>query len=218
MACPQGRDMVAEVGGPPSKMGGPLCDVTRPLRRAEGVTAAERSGRLYQLSIVPLDWFLNFHWLLDWFVFVLPLQLPKSSGQNAWTPRTRELWRNLPFPPSKGTGMVRVWLPAPGSPQTSRWGKHVVYLLIHVKNHVLVVYVLIDGLMYLCSRGLWPPWSGCGLRVRPTTTSPTFLQGEGAVQWTPWPCPPWPPPQTLQPVSQTNFFYYCVGGNASINV
>ena len=59
MACPQGRDMVAEVGGPPSKMGGPLCVVTRPFRRAEGVTAAERSGRLYQLSIVPLDWFFE---------------------------------------------------------------------------------------------------------------------------------------------------------------
>ena len=59
MACPQGRDMVAEVGGPPRKMGGPLRDVTRPFRRAEGVTAAERSGRFYQLSIVFLDWFFE---------------------------------------------------------------------------------------------------------------------------------------------------------------
>ena len=47
--------MVAEVGGPPRKMGGPLREVTRPLRRAEGVTATERSGRFYQLSIVLLD-------------------------------------------------------------------------------------------------------------------------------------------------------------------
>ena len=52
MACPQGRELVTEVGGPAGDVGGPLHEVAHPLGGAEGVTAPERSGRLYQLSIV----------------------------------------------------------------------------------------------------------------------------------------------------------------------
>ena len=43
--------MVTEVGGPPRDVGRPLHEVAHPLGGAEGVTAPERSGRLYQLSI-----------------------------------------------------------------------------------------------------------------------------------------------------------------------
>ena len=51
MACPQGRDMVTEVGGPPRDVGRPLHEVAHPPGGAEGVTTPELSGRLYQLSI-----------------------------------------------------------------------------------------------------------------------------------------------------------------------
>ena len=52
MACPQGRELVTEAGGPSGDVGRPLPEVAHPLGGAEGVTAPERSWRLYQLSIV----------------------------------------------------------------------------------------------------------------------------------------------------------------------
>ena len=52
MACPQGRELVTEAGGPSGDVGRPLPEVAHPLGGAEGLTAPERSWRLYQLSIV----------------------------------------------------------------------------------------------------------------------------------------------------------------------
>ena len=43
--------MVTEVGGPPRDVGRPLHEVAHPPGGAEGVSAPELSGRLYQLSI-----------------------------------------------------------------------------------------------------------------------------------------------------------------------
>ena len=57
MACSQGRDVVTEAGRSPRDVGRPLHEVAHPLGGAEGVSAPELSGRLYQLSIGLFYWF-----------------------------------------------------------------------------------------------------------------------------------------------------------------
>ena len=140
--------------------------------------------------------FLNFCRVLDWPFFVLSLQRLRYYVRNAWTTRTTGLWRNLSLQRSRGMDMPRDKLSlAPGSVRMSRWWKHVVYSV-----EPCCLFSSLLTLMYLCSQGSWPLWLGCGPRVRPTTTSLTFLQGEVAARWTPW-LSPWPP-QTHQLVSQ----------------
>ena len=59
MACSQGRDMVTEAGRSPRDVGRPLHEVAHPPGGAEGVSAPELFGRLYQLSIGLFHWFFE---------------------------------------------------------------------------------------------------------------------------------------------------------------
>ena len=196
MACSQGRDVVTEAGRSPRDVGRPLHEVAHPPGGAEGVSAPELSWRLYQLSIGLFYWFseplLNLGLICLCLAFIAAQILRAERLDPTDERAVAEFALSAIQRHGYGEGQA---VPSPRvSPEEQV-----------MKTCCLCVNYVCIWLMFwcFCSQGLWPHWSGCGLRGRLITTCPISRQVGAVVPpgLTPWPSPHGPP-QTRQLVSQ----------------